>query len=161
MTRFVMSVKDSVSLVLDSAEHARGGEVFITKMPVVRIKDIAETMIKLLAPSYGFIPEDIKISVIGTKPGEKLYEELMSGEETRRSIELEKYFSVLPAFRGIYQKINYDYKNIISDTVSNPYNSSLEPAISTSEVSDFLDKHKLLQKPDTETTQRYWPGDKD
>ena len=53
MTRFIMSIKQAVSLVIESAYLARGGEVFITKMPVIRILDLAEVMIGELAPIYG------------------------------------------------------------------------------------------------------------
>ncbi|HKJ87815.1 MAG TPA: SDR family NAD(P)-dependent oxidoreductase, partial [Gammaproteobacteria bacterium] len=72
MTRFVMSIEESVRLVIDSAALAQGGEVFITKMPVVRIADLARVMIDELASGYGHDPESLSITEIGTKPGEKL-----------------------------------------------------------------------------------------
>ena len=161
MTRFVMSNEDAVRLVLDSAIHARGGEVFITKMPVLRIEDLAQSMINILAPRYGHKIEDIDITVIGSKPGEKLYEELMSDEEIRRSIELRKYFSVLPAFRGIYNEINYMYDDIVSRTVNNPYKSSAEQYMSVEQITVFLQKNKLIEKPIQNLALRYWPGDKE
>ncbi len=161
MTRFVMSITDSVRLVIDSAELAQGGEVFITKMPVVRIKDLAEVMIDILAPGYGRDPRDVNIKVIGTKPGEKLYEELMSQEETRRSIELDRYFVVKPAFRGIYQDIGYSYENVVSDNLNNPYISSEERPASKNEIRDILEKNDLLGAPANQTSSRYWPGDKE
>jgi len=161
MTRFVMSIEEAVALVIDSALQARGGEVFITKMPVVRISDIAQAMIEELAPKYGHNPEDIGITTIGSKPGEKLYEELMSEEETRRTLELTRYFSVLPAFRGIYHDINYDYADILSSKVTNPYVSADEPTLSVREVKEFLHKHRLLDLPGEQTSSRYWPGDKE
>jgi len=73
MTRFVMSVQESVQLVLNSAKYAKGGEVFVTKMPVIRIEDLAIAMIEILAPKYGRDPNEVNIKEIGTKPGEKLY----------------------------------------------------------------------------------------
>ncbi len=127
MTRFVMSIQESVRLVLDSAKQVKGGEVIITKMPVIRIEDLARAMIEELAPKYGREPQEIEITEIGTKPGEKLYEELMSPEETRRTVELEQYFSVLPAFRGIYHDIDYTYDTTINTNVTNPYVSEEEP----------------------------------
>ena len=144
MTRFVMSIQESVRLVIESAELAKGGEVFITKMPVVKISDLAQVMIEDLAPKYGFEAKDIKINIIGSKPGEKLYEELMSHEETRRAIELPKYFSVLPAFRGYYKSVNYDYQNIVSKTVDNPYISSGEKFLSKDEIRQFLLENSLV-----------------
>lgn len=161
MTRFVMSIEEAVKLVIDSAEVAHGGEVFITKMPVVRIEDLAKAMIEILSPVYGYSTDDIKTEVIGSKPGEKLYEELMSDEETRRSVELPDYFSVLPAFRGVYQNIAYDYDNLTSSHVTNPYISAEEDCLSVSEIKVFLEKHNLLVTPSMDTAKRYWPGDKE
>ncbi|MDH3589497.1 MAG: polysaccharide biosynthesis protein, partial [Gammaproteobacteria bacterium] len=163
--RFVMSVEQSVRLIIDSADVARGGEVFVTKMPVVRIKDLAEVMIGELAPLHGHDPNDIEITEIGVKPGEKLYEELMSEEETRRAVELEKYFAILPAFRGLYSDINYDYPQVVSQDVTDPYVSSREAPLSREALIGFLRANHLLDphafdrshQPD----RRYWPGDKE
>lgn len=146
MTRFIMSLKDAVSLVLESAFIARGGEVFVTKMPVIKIADLASVMVELLAPTYGYNPDDIALEIIGSKPGEKMYEELLSDEEIRRTIELEQFFTVLPAFKGIYQNIHYDYDCIIHDSVDNPYNSANEVALTRDELKTFLKKHQLLEE---------------
>ncbi|TMU23216.1 polysaccharide biosynthesis protein [Halomonas sp. ATBC28] len=146
MTRFIMSIHEATRLVIDSSLIARGGEVFVTKMPVIKIQDLAECMIQELAPRYGHKPEDIEIKIIGSKPGEKLYEELMSGEETRRTCELEDYFAVLPALSNMYKNIKYDYTGKISDSITNPYNSELEPTLSKDELNSFLREHKLLEE---------------
>ena len=161
MTRFVMSIQESVRLVIDSALLAKGGEVFITKMPVVRIEDLAKAMIDNLAPRYGKSSDDIEIIEIGVKPGEKLYEELLSYEETRRSLELEKYFSITPAFKGIYSDISYNYESLVSDEVKNPYVSAEVPSLSLIEVSAMLKNYGLLDIPSDESTSQYWPGDKE
>jgi FlaA1/EpsC-like NDP-sugar epimerase len=115
-------------------------------MPVVRIIDLAEVMISLLAGKYGFNEKDIKIETIGAKPGEKLYEELMSDDERYRSMELKDMFSVTPAFRGIYQNIEYEYPDMISREIDRPYNSSTENALDKKEVRDYLMEHKVLEK---------------
>jgi FlaA1/EpsC-like NDP-sugar epimerase len=161
MTRFVMSIREAVRLIIDSAELARGGEVFITKMPVARIADLAKVMIEELAPQYGHKPKNIKVTEIGTKPGEKLYEELMSMEETRRAVELANYFAVLPAFRGIYHDIDYSYPNLSSTKVTNPYISGDEKPLSLDALRAFLKDNSLLGEPEEETVRRYWPGDKE
>ncbi|WP_231716930.1 polysaccharide biosynthesis protein [Desulfosarcina ovata] len=160
MTRFIMSIKEAVQLVIDSARHIKGGEVFITKMPVIRIRDLAEVMIEQFAPRYGYRPEEINITIIGTKPGEKMYEELMNHEETRRSVELEKYFAVVPAFKGIYQDIDYTYPNIVSTSLTNPYHSGNETPLTKKELKTFLDKNGLLVDDDEykkDPAERYWP----
>jgi FlaA1/EpsC-like NDP-sugar epimerase len=161
MTRFVMSITEAVRLVADSARLACGGEVFITKMPVIRIVDLAQVMIEELAPVFGFDPDQIGIQTIGAKPGEKMYEELMNDEETRRSIELPLYFAVLPAWKGLYKKIDYTYTDIISDNVTNPYNSSNETHLDKDQLRDFLVDNDLIQVADypgyRHPSKRYWP----
>ncbi len=144
MTRFIMSIEEAVKLVIESSALACGGEVFITKMPIIRILDLAEVMIEELASRYNRDPDSIEIKIIGAKPGEKMYEELMNDEETRRAIELNEYFSVPPAFRSLYQNIDYHYSNTISTTVTNPYNSSNETPLTKEELRSFLIENFLL-----------------
>ena len=163
MTRFIMSIKEAVRLVIESAFLARGGEVFVTKMPVIRIEDLAQVMIQELAPGYGHNPEDIRIEIIGTKAGEKLYEELMSDEETRRTVELERYFAVLPAFKDIYQEVDYSYPGIVSQTVSKAYNSANENVLSHQDLRDFLYANSLLTGENHKEfvpAERYWGKEK-
>jgi FlaA1/EpsC-like NDP-sugar epimerase len=161
MSRFIMSIKEAVRLVIDSAFHACGGEVFITKMPVIYIRDLAEVMTEELAPYYGHRPDDISIEIIGTKPGEKMYEELMNLEETRRSLELKNYFAVIPAFQGKYRNIEYTYPNIISEKVTNPYHSANETPWSKSQLKAFLKENDLLFEDPEEKqhpAERFWPN---
>lgn len=150
MTRFIMSIEEATRLVIDSAVLAQGGEVFVTKMPVIRIQDLAEVMIRELAPRYGHPPEAIKIQVIGAKSGEKLYEELMNSEEMRRTVELSDYFSVLPAFRSIYQDIAYDYPDVVSREIDNPYNSANEAPLDQEALRRFLIDNDLMFESESE-----------
>jgi len=99
MTRFMMSMSQAVELVLKSVDMAQGGEVFIFKMPTVNISDLAEVLIEGLAPRYDYSPEDIGTEIIGTKPGEKMYEELMTEDEAIRSLEREDMFIITPEIK--------------------------------------------------------------
>jgi FlaA1/EpsC-like NDP-sugar epimerase len=144
MTRFIMSIEEAVQLVIDSGILCRGGEVFVTKMPAIRIKDLAEVMVEELAPIYGHRAEDMEIRIVGHQPGEKLYEELLNLEETRRSWELARYFVVLPAFREIYRDIAFDYPDITSKKVTRAYHSATETPLSKTQLVGFLQKNKLL-----------------
>jgi FlaA1/EpsC-like NDP-sugar epimerase len=144
MTRFIMSIEEAVQLIINAGELSRGGEVFVTKMPAIRIKDLAEVMIRELAPGYGRKPEDIKIQIIGHKAGEKMYEELMNIEETRRSWELERYFVVLPAFTDLYREIVYEYPDIKSREVTRSYQSDNEEPLSKNQLAAFLKKNNIL-----------------
>lgn len=144
MTRFIMTLSEAVKLVMDSTFLACGGEVFVTKMPIVRIADLAEVMIQELAPPYSFKPGEIEVKVIGSKAGEKLYEELLNDEETRRTIELPRYFVVLPAFKSVYEPVEYYYPEAVAARVNAPYNSATGPAMTRDELRDYLLKHHLL-----------------
>jgi len=146
MTRFIMTLGESCRLVLLAAEKARGGEVFVTKMPVIQIADLARLMIDELAVAYGFNPLEIGVTEIGSKPGEKLYEELMSEEETRRTVELTEMFSVLPAFRSVYEDIAYDYSDIVSSTVDQAYVSSPENSMAREALKKFCRVNGLLNQ---------------
>ncbi|MFZ5564706.1 MAG: polysaccharide biosynthesis protein [Thermodesulfobacteriota bacterium] len=150
MTRFIMSIRQAVQLVIDSADIARGGEVFVTKMPVIRIEDLARVMIAELAPKYGHDPLKMKTEVIGTKAGEKLYEELMTDEETRRSVELESYFVVKPAFLSLYREIGYTYACMVSDRVDRPYHSANEAPLPLEDLRAFLYENSLIEGEETE-----------
>jgi UDP-N-acetylglucosamine 4,6-dehydratase len=85
MTRFWITLPQAVDLVLYALEHMAGGEVFIPKIPSMRIVDLAEAM----APN---IPRDI----IGIRPGEKLHEVLLTTDESRHSIDADDVYVVLP-----------------------------------------------------------------
>ena len=130
-------------------------------MPIIRIQDLADIMIQELAPSHDYQPEDIRIKIIGAKPGEKMYEELMNLEETRRAWELKKYFVVLPAFSGIYRNITYEYAEIFSKKVTNPYHSGIERPLSKYQLTAFLKENDLLHedpKGRQHPAERFWPN---
>jgi len=144
MTRFVMTLQQAALLVMESVFRAKGGEVFITKMPVIRVVDLAAVMIEELARRNGLDRSKIDTKVIGAKAGEKLYEELMSEEETRRTVELEKYFCVLPAFKTVYRSIEYSYDDVLSTRIAQPYNSTFIAPMSPDELASYLEESALL-----------------
>ena len=90
MTRFFMTIPEAVQLVLQAGSQAEGGEVFLFDMgKPVKINDMAEDLIRL----HGLIPgRDIKIVYTGLRPGEKLYEELLTSEEGTTSTKHKKIF---------------------------------------------------------------------
>jgi FlaA1/EpsC-like NDP-sugar epimerase len=138
MTRFIMTLENAVALVMDSVFLAKGGEVFVTKMPVARISDLAAILIEELAPRLGHRAHDIETRIIGTKPGEKLYEELVNEEEIRRTVDVGHYFVVTPAFRSVYNDIEYAYAGGDGRPLDRPYNSSVEAPLTRDELRAVL-----------------------
>ena len=161
MSRFVMNIDDAVELVLNSALLAKGGEIFVTKMHIINIKDLAKAMIDLLKPVYWPENRNIEIIEIGTKPGEKIYEELMSDEEMRRTIELEDFFAILPAFRGMYKETHYHYEKILNSDIKQPYISKNSEGLNINQIKKYLKNKKILNIVSDNTDKRYWPGDKE
>ncbi len=145
MTRFIMTIPEATQLVLEASFKALGGEVFVTKMPVMRIIDLARAMIDLVAPKFGKSSEDINIEVIGSKPGEKLYEELMTEEETSRSLEIENMYVVKPSFSPIYDQIDYNsYEGSIESPIAKAYVSSTEPPMTVENIKNYLTSNNIL-----------------
>jgi FlaA1/EpsC-like NDP-sugar epimerase len=138
MTRFVMTLADAGRLVIESMAWSLGGEIFITKMPVVAIKDLARVMVRLIAPCYGRKPADVRISEIGPRPGEKMWEELNTGEEVRRTYDLGEYLVVLPALRGASGPSVYVYRDLKLNPSDKIYHSANEPAMSEVEIEALL-----------------------
>jgi UDP-glucose 4-epimerase len=87
MTRFLMTLEESVDLVLYAFEHARPGDIFVQKAPASTVGDLAQAMKELLG-----LENEVKI--IGTRHGEKLYESLLSREEMARAEDLGGYYRV-------------------------------------------------------------------
>jgi FlaA1/EpsC-like NDP-sugar epimerase len=96
VTRFFMTIPEAVSLVLQAAAMAKGGEIFVLDMgQPVKILDLAKNMIRL----SGYRPyEDIQIEITGLRPGEKLYEELLMAEEGLQSTKNNKIFIAKPLY---------------------------------------------------------------
>jgi UDP-N-acetylglucosamine 4,6-dehydratase len=95
MKRFVMDIPSAAKLVLKAAAIAQGREIFILKMPVMRIIDLAEVMIEIYSPRFGYNPADIRIDTIGLRCGEKIDEVLMTPDETTSACESDEMFMIL------------------------------------------------------------------
>lgn len=87
MTRFLMSLDDSVDLVLHAFEHGRQGDIFVQKAPASTVGDLAIALRELFA-------SNVELRVIGTRHGEKLYESLLSREEMAHADDMGRYYRV-------------------------------------------------------------------
>lgn len=125
MTRFVMSIPEAVNMILHAGEIAKGEEIFILKMPALKIVDLAEVMIEILSYKYGFSHDEIEIEYIGKRLGEKLYEELMTVDELDYVVDKGELF-VLNSEYAINEDCNFDY------------NSNLTPKLNKDEIKKIL-----------------------
>ena len=90
MTRFNITLKDSVDLVFWALKNTLGGEIFVPKIPSYRVLDLA----RAIAPNA-------KIKFIGIRPGEKIHEELITVNESINSLDLGNYYVILPTISEI------------------------------------------------------------
>lgn len=113
MTRFWITLEQSHELVMFALENMVGGEIFIPKIPSMKVTDIFEAIVGR-----------VEIEIIGIRPGEKLHEVLLTEQESRHSLELENYYVILPEFMDmekykkyheIGQKLEHDFR-FTSDT---------------------------------------------
>ncbi|HET6280467.1 MAG TPA: UDP-N-acetylglucosamine 4,6-dehydratase (inverting) [Polyangia bacterium] len=85
MTRFMITLEEGVSMVLHAMKDAVGGEIYVKKIPSMRLVDIAHAV----APQA-------KLKIIGIRPGEKLHEQMVSPEDSATTYEYRDYFKILP-----------------------------------------------------------------
>ena len=97
-----MTLEESVDFVLNSLRLMTGGEVFIPKIPSIKILDLAKAM-----------GSNKKIKIIGLRPGEKLTEVLCSEDESHLLIEFKKYFVSTPSTSLDENSATFSYKNLI------------------------------------------------
>ena len=94
MTRFLMSLEDSVDLVLHAFKHGQQGDIFVQKAPASTVEDLAQALKELFKG-------DNKIRVIGTRHGEKLYESLVSREEMAKAEDMGQYYRIPADIRDL------------------------------------------------------------
>lgn len=85
MTRFWITLEQGVRFVMDSLGRMHGGELFVPKIPSMKVTDLAAA----LAP-------DARIRVVGIRPGEKLHEEMISSPDSRRTVDMGSYYVIQP-----------------------------------------------------------------
>jgi len=137
MTRFIMSIQEAVNLIFKVTNMACGGEIFILKMPTIKIQDLVEVMIEKMSHDYNYQPEDIKINIIGKRAGEKIYEELMTDEEGSNALENDDLYIVLPREASFNDKEYKTYNNYIK-MEKKKYTSKDELLLTKKEIKELL-----------------------
>jgi UDP-glucose 4-epimerase len=130
MTRFLMSLEDSVDLVLHAYSHAVSGDIFIQKAGASTILDLAVALKEIFQA-------DNEIKVIGTRHGEKLYESLVNREEMARGVDLGRYYRIPADTRDLnYNKFFVEGEVNISEVED--YTSHNTHRLSVAEVKELL-----------------------
>ena len=96
MTRFIIKLEDAIKLIIFAFKDMLGGELYVKKLPSIKIVD----MVKSLIPKVSF-------QEVGIRPGEKLHEEMISSEDSKYTFEYDSYFKILPSIFNIYQDKKY------------------------------------------------------
>ena len=115
MTRFNISLQDGCEMVFYAIENAWGGEIFIPKIPSYKVTDVATA----IAP-------ELEQRVVGIRPGEKLHEEMITSSDSYNTVDLGKYYAILPQKSPYSQYSKDDYKkafNAVNVADSFSYNS--------------------------------------
>jgi UDP-N-acetylglucosamine 4,6-dehydratase/5-epimerase len=144
MTRFMMTMTQAIDLVFKCTKLATGGEIFILKMPVLRLKDLAKIIIDEYTPKFNIDPKSIMIKEIGIKNGETMYEELMTEEESMRALETKNMF-IIPINIENYTKKLKKYKISFRKVKKYcKYDSRDQKVLNIEDVKRLLKKEKIV-----------------
>jgi UDP-glucose 4-epimerase len=126
MTRFMMSLDESVELVLFALQNGKPGDLFVQKSPSATVATIVEALSLILEP------KNLEVVVAGPRPGEKIHETLLSAEEGMLAVEHEKYFQV-PNLNG-----RDDIKNFSPSLIGEDYTSASTTILNAVDLAKML-----------------------
>jgi len=135
MTRFNITLEESVNFVINSLNHMLGGEIFVPKINSYKILDLAKS-----------ISKKTKIQVTGARPGEKIHEEMISNADAENTIEGKDFFIILPISRyNDLNKKNYlkKFKNFKNVKPGFTFSSNNNHFFSVSELSRLIKKNRM------------------
>ncbi|MGP4069444.1 SDR family NAD(P)-dependent oxidoreductase [Halobacillus sp. B29] len=138
MTRFMMTLEQATELTIKALKEAQGGEVFVLKMPVIILGELVNMVLEETCKNHNINPEQIEVNVMGARPGEKMYEELMTYDESKSALELPDMY-IIPG--KIFEKEKYS--NAKKASVGS-YGSMNRDVIKTIELRKLLKKAGLL-----------------
>lgn len=129
MTRFMMSLEDSVELVMYAFINGHPGDIFVQKSPAATIEDLAQSLKELFNA-------DNEIKIIGARHGEKMYETLCSTEEMSKSTDLDRFYRIPADFRDLnYTKYVQEEPNV---KLEGEYNSDNTKRLTIPELKELL-----------------------
>ncbi|KRE97948.1 hypothetical protein ASG89_29025 [Paenibacillus sp. Soil766] len=139
MSRFMMTLPQATNLTVQAMKLAIGGEIFVLKMPVICLNDLADVVTNLAAEQLHIDVASIAIKEIGLRPGEKMYEELMTDEEAVHALELPDMFVIPNAF--LKKPLTYENAKPASNE---GYSSHNVATISREELRELLLQNNLM-----------------
>lgn len=138
MTRFLMTLEESVELVLYAFKNANSGDIFVQKSPASTIGDLAKALASLLK-------KNLDMKIIGTRHGEKLYETLVSREEMARVEDLGNYLRIAADSRDLnYDKFFTEGEELV--TFSEDYTSHNTTQLNMAELESLLLKLDIVRR---------------
>jgi UDP-N-acetylglucosamine 4,6-dehydratase len=138
MTRFLMTLEDSVDLVLYAYKNARQGDIFVQKAPASTIMDLARVIKEIFQ-------SDSEVKIIGTRHGEKLYETLLTREELAKAEDLDGYYRIKADIRDLnYAKYFTEGEEQVSRLED--YNSHNTQRLNVQEIKDMLLKLDYIRR---------------
>lgn len=131
MTRFNISLKEAVAMVMWTLDNALGGELFVPKIPSYRITDVAEA-----------IGPNCEKPVIGIRPGEKIHEEMISSSDSITTIDLDKYYAILPSDGNLLHTYRAEGRTFSGVEPGFTYNSGTnKDFLSVEQLRELICKH--------------------
>jgi FlaA1/EpsC-like NDP-sugar epimerase len=143
MVRPGIVLSQALKLITSVGKKARGGEVFILKMRLFRIAEVAQVMIEELGPKYGHECDAIKTEMIGIKAGEKLAEQLMTEREQQRAYETDEMFVVTPDLKELADVRRF-YRDAAAKGEIKPCVSGAPIFANSSDIKNVLDNLDYL-----------------
>ena len=136
MTRFMMSLNDSVDLVKEAFKNGKNGDTYVQKSPAATIEDIAKALLKIYKKNN-------QIKVIGPRHGEKYHESLCTSEEMTKAIDEKKYYRIPADLRNINYDIHLKKSIIVKE--KSAYSSNNTKRLKITEIVNLLKKtHELF-----------------
>jgi len=147
MTRFFLTRDEMADLVLGALRHTNGGEVFLHKMAPMRIADLADVMIRELAPEFGHDPDEIEVEIIGRRVGETLHEEVMTEREAARALENEQLYAIPPETAEGNGYLSHDGIENFDPAGERVRSSADADYLGRAEITALLDRAGALEVP--------------
>lgn len=138
MTRFVIKLDEAIDLVFKALEISAGGEIFVKKLPGVKITELARVMLAELNPDG-----ELKLETTGIRPGEKIHEVLVSEEESLRTLETNDYFIILPQ---VALPVSYQHYQQLTKMTMGEYSSNITRFLTADEIRRLLQEEGWLNE---------------